>query len=371
MRITLTILFWTFWISTFGQTRNSLPQIADCELLTTETINKLTNKFNLNQSDSIDFIINDWVKQCGISECTQRLIILKTIKDKKPSEAPIQTYFENNFQQVLEFRIENSKMINYGYIYSGRKSFYGYVPLRHKIDSTLMEESMKLLKTNNLNPDEKLICIMFSGDIEGFDKEIEKNEYNEGYIKKHLLKNYRDNSNRWLAFNIYSGFYKPMSGTDIFSYSPMFGFTFSSPLENKLIVEIGLKFRININDNSFKYYALGDTNNVNSDVSIFGGALIGYKIYESKNLILVPKFGIGVEVVGTGISENKNNSQNKTYHDIETVHLSLGLSAMTPVFKKNYIGLGINYHYCPYSIDKNLLTKFDNNLFSTELFWRF
>jgi len=90
-----------------------------------------------------------------------------------------------------------------------------------------------------------------------------------------------------------------------------------------------------------------------------------------KKMILISKLGVGLESVSTGISENKNNSQDKTFHDIETINLSLGLSAITPVFKKSYIGIGINYHYCPYHLDKNLLTKFDNNLISTEIFWRF
>lgn len=371
MRIILAILFLTIWNYSFGQNIKSTEEIVDCELLTLKTINKLSSDFKLNQLDSFDLIINDWIKQCGISECTQRLIILKNIKDKKASDASIQVYFENNFHRVLRNRIEDSKRINFGYIYSDSKAYFGFVPLRHQIDSIVVEESIKLLKTNTLNPDEKLICIMFSGDIEGFDKEIKKHEYNEGYIKQYLLKDYRDNNNRWLAFSIYTGFYRPISTNDIFSNSPMFGLTFSSPLSNKLIVELGIKFRININDGSFNYYALGDTNHVNSDVSIFGGVLIGYKIYESKKIILVPKFGIGIESVGTGISEKKNNSQDKTYHDVETIHLSFGLSAMTPVFRKSYVGVGINYHFCPYQLDKNLYTKFENNLISTEIFWRF
>lgn len=371
MRILFSILFLIIWIDLFGQTMNLSNEIIDCEQLTQKTINRLTNDFNQNQLDSFDLIINNWITQCGISECTQRLIILKNIKDKKPSDICIKTYFENNFQNVLRDRIEDSKRINYGYIYADSKAYFGFVPLRHKIDSIVMKESILLLKTNALSSDEKLICIMFSGDIEGFDKEIEKQEHKESYIKQFLLKKYRDNNNRWLAYTIYTGFYKPIGIKDVFSYSPMFGLTFSSPLSNKLVVELGMKIRININDGSFNYYALGDTNHVNSDFSVFFGGLVGYKIYESEKLILVPKFGIGLESVSTGISERKNNSQDKTYHDIETFHFSFGLSAMTPVFRKDYVGIGINYHYCPYQIDKNLYTKLGNNLISTEIFWRF
>jgi hypothetical protein len=174
MRIILVILFFNIWINSFGQSKNSPYEILDCEQQTLKTINRLTEDFNQNQLDSFDIIINDWIKLCGISECTQRMIILKNIKDKKPSDISIQTYFENNLQRELRNRIEDSKRINFGYIYSDSKAYFGFVPLRHKIDSIVMEESLKLIKSNTLNPDEKLICTMFSLDIEGFDKEIKK-----------------------------------------------------------------------------------------------------------------------------------------------------------------------------------------------------
>jgi hypothetical protein len=371
MRILLTISVLTFWINSFGQIQNSSQEIPDCERLTSKTINKLTNDFNQNQLDSFDLIINDWIKQCGVSECTQRLIIIEKIKNKKSSDVSIQIYFENDFQYALKNRIANSKQINYGYIYSDSKAYFGFVPLRHKIDSIVVEESLKLLKSNTLNLDERLMCIMFSGDIDGFDKAIKKHEYNESWIKKHLLRNFRDDKDRWLGKTLYSGLYIPMSSTDPFSYSPILGLTVSSPLKNKLSVEFGIKSRISINGGSYSYYALGDTNHVHSGVRLFIGGFVGYKLYESKKLILLPKLGLGLESIDTGLSEKKKNSQNLTYYNIETVHLSLGLSAMTPVLRASYMGIGINYHYCPYDLDKNLLTKFNNNLISTEIFWRF
>ncbi|PKP48184.1 MAG: hypothetical protein CVT94_09170 [Bacteroidetes bacterium HGW-Bacteroidetes-11] len=371
MQVRLAIILVFFWFGSFGQIKDFSNEIPDCARMTTLTINKLSNDFKENQLDSFEIIANDWIKICGISEFTQRLIVLKNIIDKAPSLASIQTYFENDFQYVLRNRIVDSKRINYGYLYSDNKAYYGYVPLRHKIDSLVMEEAMNLLRTDSLKPDEKLMCILFSGDIEGFDTEIKKSEYNDSYIKQFLNDKYRDYSNHWMGIAVYTGFFKPISSKDVFSYSPVIGFTFSSPLRNKLVVELGFKMRININDDHFNYYAMGDTNYVNSETTLFLGALVGYKIYESKKLILMPKFGIGLESVSTGLSEDKKNSEEKKYHDIETINLSLGLSAMTPVFRKSYIGIGINYHFCPYQADKKLLTKFDNNLISTELFWRF
>ncbi len=367
----LAVSFLSIWISLFGQPNSSSTEIPDCEGLTIKTINRLTEDFKNASLDSFDLVINEWVKQCGVSECTQRLIILKNIMENKPSLESIQTYYENSLQFSFTYRIESSRKINYGYIYSDSKAYFGYVPLRHPIDSIVMEKSRSLLEKNTLTPDERLICILFSGDIEGLEKEIKKREYNQTFTKQHLLSNYRNNSNRWLAFTLYSGIFRPISTNDVFSLSPMLGLTFSSPLKYKILVDLGIKIRFNTNDDSFNYYALGDTNYVNSDVSIFFGGIIGYKVYENEKLLLVPKFGIGLESVDTGISEKKNNSEEKTYHDVKTIHLSLGISAMTPVFRKSYLGFGVNYHYCPYQLDQNLLTTFDNNLISAELFWRF
>jgi hypothetical protein len=299
------------------------------------------------------------------------LIIFKNIKDNKPIDSAIQVYLKNNFHRELKYRIENAKRINFGYIYSGSKAYFDFVPLRHPIDSIIAEESLNLLKTNTLKPDEKLLCIMFSGDIEGFDKEIKKTEYDKSYTKQYLTKKYRERSNQIIAYTFYSGMFMPIGRHNIFSYSPIAGLTFSTPLNYKLMVELGIKFRFNINDGSFNYFALGDTNFVNSDLSIFFGGTIGYKIYESEKLILIPKVGIGLESVDTGLSEPINNSQETKEFDIETLHLSFGLSAMTPVLRRSYLGVGLNYHYCPYQWDKNLLNKFENNLLSAEVFWRF
>jgi len=370
MRLIFTLTIGIIWINLYGQIEGS-KQVTDCEVLTLNVVNQLSDKLESNQLDSFDIIIADWINSCSISECTQRLIILKKILDNEESINSIKKYFENELHLVLKYRIEDSKKINHGYIYSASKAYYGYVPLNHPIDSIVEIISIDLLKSTRLTPDEKLICIMFSGDTEKFEREIKSHEYNESFIKKYLLKNYRDNNNSWLAYTIYTGVYRPISSNDIFTYSPMFGLTFSSPMRNKLIVELGIKLRLNISDRSFDYYALGDTNNVNSDVSIFFGGLVSYKLYESEKLILLPKLGIGLESVDTGLSEKKGNSDDKEYHDIETIHLSLGLSAMTPIFRKSYLGLGINYHFCPYGLDDNLHTDFDNNLISAELFWRF
>ena len=200
MRLIFTLTIGIIWINLYGQIEGS-KQVTDCEVLTLNVVNQLSDKLESNQLDSFDIIIADWINSCSISECTQRLIILKKILDNEESINSIKKYFENELHLVLKYRIEDSKKINHGYIYSASKAYYGYVPLNHPIDSIVEIISIDLLKSTRLTPDEKLICIMFSGDTEKFEREIKSHEYNESFIKKYLLKNYRDNNNSWFNYS--------------------------------------------------------------------------------------------------------------------------------------------------------------------------
>lgn len=370
MRIRLLIALLSIWPGAFAQSHDSLATVQDCEKLALKTITELTSLFNQNQIDSFDSVTNDLIKHCGISECTQRLVILRNIIDSKPTSASIQLYFENNFHYMYLNRMHASKMINFGYRYSAAKEYYGYIPLRHAIDSVVIKAALNLLESKSLDPDEKLICILFSDNPEGFENEMKKQEYDSSYIKQLLNQREREYSNIWGAYTIYAGMFRPLGSNDVFTLSPMIGVSFSSPLYYKVVAEFSFKFRFNINDRNFYYYAMGDTNYVNSAYSIFTGILVGYKIFESRKLIIIPKFGLGLEYVDTGLAKRNKNETDVKY-DLSTVHLSVGLSVMQPVFSNCYFGLAINYHYCPYQTDKDLLSEISNNLISTEVFFRF
>ncbi len=363
--------------ASYGQEDNITKQLSakrdvlDCETISLNAADILSESLSANNNDTFNLIINAWIKACGISECTQRLIIIKSIINNENPIDSIKSYFENNLHYVLKNRIYDSKKPNYGYIYSDYKSYFCFVPLRHKIDSIVISKSKELLKSKNLSADEKLICLLFSFDIEQFDNEILKHNYKECYIRNYMRDEKFKYHNRWIAYTLYSGIYTPIGTERIFNYSPIIGITFSTPLQNKIIVELGFKFRRNINDKDFKFFALGDTNNINSEIGYFFGGLVGYKIYENNNLIIIPKFGIGIESIGTGLSKKGKTNEENEYFDVKTLHISFGLSAIKPIFNRNYIGFGINYHYSPYHLVKELHTKFNNNALSGEIFFRF
>lgn len=370
MRTLLINIILVISFQTYAKWNESAGLIVDCELLTSEKLTQISDKLSRNHFDHFDDVIDDWIKKCGVSEFAQRLIILRNIIEKRPAETSILTYLENDLHHNFINRIHDSKRINFGYVYSSRRAYYGYVPLRHPVDSLLINEAIRLLESDSLNLDERLICIFFSGKIDVFEKEIEKSKYKQSYIRNFLAKDYRKYRNLYPFFTLYTGVFRPLRSNDVFSYSPMLGLTITSPVINRYIFEFGFKFRKNINDSAFNYLALGEVNQVNSDFSLFFGGIAGYKLLESEKLTLIPKIGLGFETIDTGISEKKRNSEDIVTYNVETAHFLLGISAMTPIFRGSYLGIGVNYHYCPYHLDKNLMTKIGNNLMSIELFLR-
>jgi len=342
----------------------------DCDQLIKKHLDQLTEELSLRNFTKVDSILHLWESNCGSNETSQRLKITSNINQKKCIENDLKIYLENGFVSQYLYRINTSRKIDYGFRYSDNKSYFGYIPLRHHIDSLVQKISQNNLKNYSLSKDEQLISLLFSENIEEFKSAVKRNENRSTLIALYLQKGYSEYFMSVINFNVYLGVFSPLSKNDIFSKSPMLGLSLSSPLGYKMILEICFKLRFNINDESFKYYESNQINEVNSPSSAFFGIQAGYKLLQSKHLIIIPKAGFGVESVSTGLETTSKNSDD-SFSAIETLHLSIGMSALSPLMYKGYIGFGINYHYCPYHLDKNLLTQIDNHLISAEMFYRF
>ena len=369
MKILFCFLLLFLFISSTKSQENQLPkklfekrEIIDCEMLSLNAADLIAYYYDSNKIDSIKPIINHLRNTCGSTEWSLRIQIVNAILSNEEVNDLISNYLLNNYHNVFRYRALNSKNDNFGYYFQNNKDYWGFVPFRHPIDIATLGISTRLLNRDNLTIDERLICMLFSEEFDAFDSEAYKKSNGESIITTHLRSFDREWKNSWLAYNFYTGIYSPLGKNNVFSHSPLFGFTFSTPLVWKTVVELGVKFRININDKDFDYFALGEMHNVNSDVSIFFGGLIGYKIYESKQLVLIPKFGVGLESVDTGISEKNDKGDDTKYHNVETIHLSLGMSALTPIFRKQHLGFELSYHYTPYQLVENLHTKFNNKI---------
>ena len=367
-------------------------EIADCEAIMLNAANMAAQKLKAESLDTLTKILDLCTDTCGITECTQRLTIINTILQNQPSLEAIETYYKNEFHSVLKNRILDSKTIDYQLIYNENRFYFGYVPLRHPLDSIVEYHASKLLKTLSLTDDEALICTLFSGDVSGFDrmlKEIEEENKPKPEEETKIVsateetaapqtpikKRYKD-MDYWkfhdVTVAVYAGMYGPLgSGEQVIGYNPLIGFTGVIPINDRLFAELGAKLRIHLNDSNFDYFAQGETQTVNSDLGVFLGGTLGYKLLYTKRFVFSPKIGAGYEMVSTGIWEEKNNEGDRKYYNLQTVNFTLGVMAMTPVFVHSFIGLAANVHYCPYHLNKKLRTEFINNAASIELFFVF
>lgn len=354
-----------------GDKKPEFDRPKGCESITADAITKLVNSLSTNDLSSFDDELAYWIAQCGTTECNQRLVILRDMLENNNSERAIEDYFRKGYDSVFKDRVESSQEVDYVSLYTRDKSYFGYVPLNHPIDSIVLQRSLDLLANSMLTPDERLICIMFTGDFKSFSDKINQPEYSEGWISRYLNQDAREDYNRRGGINVYSGIYRPIGIRRIFTTSPMVGVSLRFPLKDKMEGELGVRFRFNSGDKDFDYYARGTVNTVNSDVSLILGVTLGYKLLESKSIILMPKLGIGMEVVNTGLYDEGEDSNYDNPFNVTTMNLSFGVTTLIPVLNNRCIGVGVNYHYCPYQWDKNLRTKFDTSAFSAELSWRF
>ncbi len=377
MRLTLLLVFIILFkltqsqISPLQKKLKAEREIINCETVAFNAADLIYEQWSIANFDSCDLITNEWIALCGSGEFIRRMVIIEHILQNKEVTDSIQSYISKEFYLKFRWRSMDSKRADFGNYYTKNEGYFDFVPLRHPLDSLLFKSASDILRSDTLSDDERLICTLFSGDTERFESAVLKKEYKNSHIGSYARKKLSNDRQRWLMFNIYTGVFHPIGKEQIFSFSPTIGLSVTSPMMYKLIGELGFKIRINLNDNEFKYYALGDTNLVNSGTSIFLGGFLGYTLFSNDKITIIPKIGIGLEDVDTGLSRDKDNSDQTEYFNLKTIHLSGGITAMVPVRIANFIGLGLSYHYCPYQWDKNLYTKISNHQISAELFYRF
>jgi len=343
-------------------------ELLKCELLTLKMAEQVADAFIQDKLDSIETILNEWIKSYGLSEFTQRVLIIKSIKEGKSSAMAIQTYYENEFQRYYQWRLKDAKASNYQSIYNEDKAFYFLVPLRHRVDSILAKTSQKLLNFDTLNPDEQFICLLFSGEVKAYQKAISTYPSNNSFIKEYHTNELKNNTNCIASLGLYS----PILGTGVFGPSPTFGVSWTSPLKSKFVFGLGFKLGLHFKRNAFDIHEHGDTNRVNPVGRLFLGMTAGFKLLDKPNCLLIPNIGLGFDLIETERAESNSSQTDQTQNEtLFTLNYSLGISAMKPISYKYYLGIGLNYHYCPFQPGHLLIRSIGNNFLSTEIFMRF
>ncbi len=210
------------WGNLVGQ---NVSRFQNCEIEAQVVAGKLAKMFSLNGLDSIDLVNKDIFNHCGVSEWSQRSYIVYKILKGLNADNEIVSYFENDFYQYYIRRLESSQAINFGYIYNEYKFYYGYLPLRHALDSAIFKSSANLLIDRKLSKDEELMCVLFSGDIERFEATINNYDNKESKIKQYFLKRKREEGEYSIGYNLQTSVVKPFGNQKVFNYSPEIGFS--------------------------------------------------------------------------------------------------------------------------------------------------
>lgn len=376
LKALIIILFVSVSINVFGQNDPVARSIIErrrplnCSEQAQQLALKISDYFYANEIDSIGVVMSSHTIKCGSTEWLRRVEVLTSIIRREKSDSLILNYFIDGHDNRLRTRIEMANYEDFGLLYDRRTEYFGYLPLRSELDSIISNISNNLLNDTDLTADERLVLLLFGGNLEQFDLEMKKKSKSSG-IREYETAQIRKRKDNIPTTVLYSGIITPIGNKKIFSTSPMLGLGLSSPLNRNFVFDVVLNLTINTNNKHFNYIAMGDTNRVKSDVTVMFGAAAGLKLIEKKNLTIFAKFGAGLVNVDTGLSETKPGKDETKYYSVSAFHGSGSLSALVPVFRKNYLGLELSWHYCPYQMDKKLLTRFDNHSVSTQLFFRF
>lgn len=333
-----------------------------------DTLNRLIKDFDWKKSY---IVIDQWKETCSDNEINSRAAILVALSNGVNQSQAIRDYFDNDFHFVFKYRMEYSESDLYEYLSWDYSTYFNYVPLRHQLDSTLMKIASGLKSRQNLTDNERLACQLFSGNERNFKHEVKKKKYAKTFVQMY----YKDDS-RYLAYqklgiHLYSGLYSSFDEGQYLGNNLSLGLGLYTPLNTNWQGSFEMRFRILTNDNDFDFIAQNNPYTVNSKIGYNLSANVLYKYFENNHLIVLPKAGLGLESIQTGIDlYDAYNDETKSY-DVTTLHANAGLMILTPVFLKNYVGVEISYHYCPYGWSKGLISKFNNHAFSIELNYRF
>lgn len=107
-------------------------------------------------------------------------------------------------------------------------------------------------------------------------------------------------------------------------------------------------------DNEFVFKALGNEYTVNSKLAFDFNINFMYRYFENNHITILPKAGIGLEYIGTGIKFYDEETEEPSSYNVSTMHTNIGVMALIPVFLRNYAGIEVSYHYCPYGWSKGI-----------------
>lgn len=382
-RVVSFIIGCTFFLSARAQTPDP-PSENSCEQVTQAALPRLVSLLERNDYAQINQVLETIENVCGVSELTQRVRIVNLMIQKENTDEAIHLYLRQYFDEDLIDRLEAAADDGYADIYINDREAFDFVPLRHSVDSLIIQKSAAMLGSNmyELNDAEETIAFLFSDHIGTYLSRMDEEIPTSGAIgtapqpsqrvrQHHASEIYKDR----IGFILSGGVYTPADAVNpVFRTSPIFGFAVSSPLSRDWIFDGFFKYKVNTNSREFEYLLYNDVEWVESRYSMMIGGSAGYKFLDLGRFLMIGKGAIAFEGVETGLSEVISDGWGGAAvipHTVNTYNLAFGVSALQHIAGRTFAGLQVQYHYSPYNNHRNLLTPIASDYISVEFSIRF
>ncbi len=329
----LLLLFLSF-ISIDGFSQSACETVA---LRSQEEVLKLA----YYQAKEIRQVLRNWEDSCGKSEPIQRISILMDIREGKLVDSICDHYFETGYASFVE-RVSQEAFDDYQETYNANKAYFGYSPLRAELDGWTIGLANTNLRYTDNGSKAQAFCQFFGGDLNALD------EFYRQYRKANefdIEPNFTAGLGAWTPLGTLSG---------TFQQSFNFGMGFSAAITRKYRVGLDFDYTFLSKHADFDVKIKGVTSTTNSDGIMNLSANFIRRFKPNDNFFIDTYTGFGYGRMDTDVIRSEEDS---TYYGINTICVPVGVRFLSKVKNGPYVGLNIAYNYCPFTLDKTLLSK--------------
>lgn len=352
MKLLLTpilILFLNSYLAAQKTLEERLTQnVPECKDVAVNSSSLFIEFMKQEQFDSAKIVIDFWEIRCGKSEPVFRAKMLWTIITGVLSE---DQYGIDIMEYVYKFqtRLEMSDRNDYTAIYNSASEFYGYVPIRTHFDAGTLDLAWNVKEYDNAL--EKLYCILYSGDTEGFFTTLQQPEYDHHIIRYAYEQEVKRIKNQFsIHYTIFGGSYQPTGSARILGNHPEFGFSIGG-CKNRFTYDMRLAFRWGSTDMPY-HFSLNpyDTIATTYYFSGFIGLDAFYELTSDDKVQVLLLAGIAIDGFDTTPYDDFYYYNDMTY---SVVAFNFNLGTMVRIFlsKQTYLFGAARYNLVNYNND--------------------
>lgn len=317
-----------------------------CEDISQPTSEIFANYIEKNNLDSAKLILKYWVGKCEVSEPILRARVLINLIESKPIDSMINENFMwyiYNFQNRQEYEQQRTS-------YYDLRPYFGFVQPQSSFDKVISNSFLRLLDSNELDDQSKLVSKFYSGQSDSIFHELQEEKYSNSIIASE----YVNEVNRVKAlteahFGWITGLWIPTGQLKALGSHPDIGFLAGWKKE-KWNYDFILAFKFLKTKN--EYFAFRKSSNTPEATDHFFGGQIGFEIGRDLLTVRNHEFQLisGLAMDGIDVLE-EDEGQGLEARSIVSYNFNIGLGYRVYTNGKFYLGLRAKYNVIDYTIN--------------------